>query len=304
MDSRDFGLEITSAIGGIDYLHYGYWDPKRKPQIGELFKAQEKYTDVLLKLLDKRAAGISKKRGKAIKNPRTNIRILDIGCGSGKILSQLLEKGYQADGLVPSDCLYKASCDNVNKVAQSKNKVAAKHAKNCKVYKCYFECFCDKSPKHKYDILLFSESFQYIKYKILYANLHKIMNADGEVVIADFFAISKKKVPGNFGGGHLLEKFYAETQQAGIKIISDKDITKNIAPNVDLLDDILMNRLLPASQILDEFIKTRINFLYSLLKFFLRKKLKKIEFKYFTGQRTAKQFSKYKSYRMLVLGNK
>lgn len=300
MDSRDFGLEMASALGGIDYLHYGYWDPKKKPTLGGLFKAQNKYTAVLLQLLDKRAMKIRKNRSKG-KNTATTIRILDVGCGSGKILKSLLEKGYQVDGIVPSDCLYKASCDNLSQVKKSKNKTHAKNAKKSKIYKCYLEEFYTKMSKQKYDILLFSESFQYIKYKRFYTKINQLLNDDGEIVISDFFAVTKRQGPAALGGGHLLHKFYAETNNSGIKIISDQDITKYIAPNLDLLHDVLMNRLLPASHILDEFLTARISFLYPVLKFFLRKNLTKIKYKYFSGKRTATEFAKFKSYRMLVL---
>ncbi|MBE8181970.1 MAG: methyltransferase domain-containing protein, partial [Candidatus Portiera sp.] len=295
------------ALGGIDYLHYGYWDIKTKPTIGGLFKAQDKHTKELLNLLDKRAAAIKKNRSKKNKSKTVKtktLRILDIGCGSGKILSELLEKGYQADGMVPSDCLYEASCDNVNEIKLSKNKTHAENAKNCKVYKCYLEDFYTNTPKVKYDILLFSESFQYIKYKLLYENIDKLLDDNGEIIISDFFAKEKSQGAANFGGGHLLNKFYADTKNSGIKIISDKDITKYMAPNLDLLHDILMDKLLPSSRLLDEFLKTRGRFIYSVLKFLGRKSLKKINYKYFSGQRTAKEFSKSKSYRMLVLSNK
>ncbi|MBE8181971.1 MAG: methyltransferase domain-containing protein [Candidatus Portiera sp.] len=304
MDSRDFGLELAQVLGVSNYLHFGYWDPTKKATLGGLFKAQEKHTEVLLKFLNKRAAQIEAIQKKSKITKQKPLRILDIGCGSGKILGKLLECGYQVDGIIPSDHLYEATCDNVNRIKLSKNKTHAKNARESKVYKCYLDDFYAKAPKSKYDILLFCESFQYINYKLLYENINNLLKENGEIIISDYFTIPQSDGAASFSGGHRLDKFYAYTKSSQLNIANDQDISKYMAPSMDLINDILMNKLLPSSNILDEFLKSRGIFIYSALKFLGRKSLKKIEKRYFSGTITAEVFNKSKSYRMLVLKTK
>lgn len=146
MDSKDFGLEFAGALTGADHLHYGYWDQGLEPKVTNLLKAQDKYTSILIDLINKRAHSMGKK----------SLKILDVGCGS--------------------------------------------------------------------------------------------------------------------------------------------------IPNLALLDEILMRRILPSIHILDEFLRFRSRFIYSIIRFALKKPIKRIKHKYFSGLRTPANFKKFKNYRILVLG--
>ena len=278
----------------MEHLHYGWWDKGVKPSIGNFVDAQNKYTKVILDLIDKRA---SKFKNKPIK-------VLDIGCGSGVTLAKLLEKGYAVDGIVPTDHLYKASNEKLDELRAGTNKKTKQNAMKSKIYKCYFEDFLHLNRKPDYDILLFSESFQYIDIHYLYRNINKLLNPQGEVIIADFFSLKRGKAPGEFGGGHFLKDFYQLTDRSEARILVDKDISNRIAPNLDLLDDVLMGRMLPAIKLMDSFFHYRSRFIYPILKFFVRKPSKRLNHKYFSGLRTAANFKKYKSYRLIVLGLK
>ena len=301
MDSRDFGLEIAQVVGVVNYLHFGYWDPNKKPTLGGLFAAQEKHTTELLKFVDKQAKQIQANRSKSKAAQKKTLRILDIGCGSGKILKHLLEKGYQVDGVIPSDNLYAACLENVEVVKSSKNKTHAANAKLTKIYKCYLEDFYAKAPKEKYDILLFCESFQYINYPLFYEKVSGMLNDHGQVVISDYFSLPKKNRSVSFVGGHKLSKFYEFTKESQLKITKDKDISKHMAPNLAIVDDLLMDKILPSTHLIDEFLKSRSKIIYSVVKFLCRKSLAKIKSRYFSGTMTPEIFNKSKSYRMIVM---
>ena len=93
MGSRELGLVLTQQILGVDDLHYGLWDDELELKLANLGIAQQRYTDNLIA---------------AMPSPQPGpIKVLDIGCGTGHVLGQLLARGYQADGLVPAPSLAK-----------------------------------------------------------------------------------------------------------------------------------------------------------------------------------------------------
>ena len=305
MDSKDFGLEFMHTVTGLEHLHYGFWDKKTKPALMKFPAAQEKYTNMLLDLIRKRGQKMKGKMGEQmkgkVKSPSKSqpLRILDVGCGSGTTLCRLLEQGYKVDGIVPSDYLYAAAKEKLKATLKLNKK--AKHAKESKIFKCIFEEILQQKPLRKYDIVLFSESFQYIKFNDSYSILRQLLNPAGEIIIADFFRISQAKDPSSFGGGHFLPNFYNRTKDERFRIISDKDITANMLPNIELLDSMLMHRGLPALQLLNSFLLFRHNIIYKMVKFLFRRIFARIKHKYFSGNRNAKNFAKYKSYRIMVL---
>ena len=68
-----------------------------------------------------------------------------------------------------------------------------------------------------------------------------------------------------------------------------------------MLDDWLMQRLLPASQSIDTYLTGRYPWSTRLLKWLARRKLARLRYKYLSGNRSQEMFEKYKSYRLLVL---
>jgi len=87
----------------------------------------------------------------------------------------------------------------------------------------------------------------------------------------------------------------------GLSIVKDQDITSNMSPSIELLDKLLNERGAPALQTLNQFLQARNPLTYGLAKFVFRTQLKKLQQKYFAGNRTKKSFEKYKCYRLFVL---
>ena len=67
-----------------------------------------------------------------------------------------------------------------------------------------------------------------------------------------------------------------------------------------LVNEVLVERLLPFSDTFDKFMMTRNKRVYRLIKWLLRKRIAKMSFKY-SNKRNEENFIKYKTYRLIVL---
>lgn len=286
MDSRELGLVLTEILLDAKDLHYGLWDDDLPLTIGNARIAQQRYTDKLLAALP------------AIKDDATPVHILDVGCGAGHMMTQMLEKGYYADGVSPADGL----------TQRVKERIASYPVERTRVFECRFEKFPEDQCRNQYDAVMFSESFQYIKLNQVFIKLQQLVKPGGIVIISDFF---KTPADGDGGpgdqsmrGGHHLTQFYDVLRQQPFKIEMDQDITRQVSPNLELVNDLLMNKIKPAGSVLGQYLSGRYPkavALIKLLKPFYRKTQDKIHFKYFSGNRSKAVFERYKSYRFIIL---
>jgi SAM-dependent methyltransferase len=211
--------------------------------------------------------------------------ILDVGCGAGKNANLLLTKGYQVDCVSPS-------------------KKLTSHARallgdRVTIFQDRFENLnCDR----RYDLLLFSESFQYIKLDRSLLLARNLLNKPGYVLISDFF---KTDAPGksSLRGGHPLSELYRHIDNNNFKIEKDIDITKQTAPNLTVVDDMLTQAALPVWNSIMAYLKSSYPLISSVLMWKYKRKIDKINEKYFSGTRNAANFEKFKSYRVLLLRN-
>ena len=102
----------------------------------------------------------------------------------------------------------------------------------------------------QYDVVLFSESFQYIKPADSLPLVQQLLKPGGMLLICDFFktAAHGDGGPGDksFGGGHPQRDFLETMSRFPFRLMKDEDITKRVSPNLQLLNDWLMNRAKPA----------------------------------------------------------
>ncbi len=280
MGSRELGLVLGQQILGVEDLHYGLWDADLELKLSNLDKAQQRYTDFLISALPPSEPG--------------PVRVLDIGCGTGHVLGQLLGRGYLADGLVPSASL-----------AKLVRKHQAEHpGKESHFFECRFEDFPFAEHAHKYDVALFSESFQYISMEVSFELLQRILKPGGHLVICDFFKTEHHgdggPGDGSFGGGHPMAEFYRKVKTTPFELIRDEDITKRVSPNLQLVNDLLLYKIKPVGLTLDKYLSDNYPKLTWLAKKLLRKKLDKMNYKYFAGNRSKETFERYKTYHLLV----
>ena len=268
-DTKEAGLEIGLRFFNFflksEYLHYGYFTPEMEIDISNFARAQRNYTEMLISLI-----------------PDNVKTILDVGCGSGKTAQMLLDKGYTVDCVSPGTLL-------------------TEHVRNLigdriELFNCNFE---DLNTSKRYDLILFSESFQYIPISESIKGAMMLSNPKGYILIADFF---KKDVEGKspIGGGHNLAVWQAEMKKAEVEVIKSMDITEKTSPTFDIVNRLYNEVLFPMWNLIFMFLENRLPLLLKLLKWKFKKKIEKIEKKHFTGQRNAANFIKYKKYILTV----
>lgn len=197
----DSGLKFIHWLTGAENMHYGLWDDL-EVCAANLRAAQEAYTSKLFSYL-----------------PEGKLKILDIGGGAGETAKKLIALGHEVDIVVPSSLLANRCRTN---------------ALGSRVFQSKFEEF---EPDTKYDLCLFSESFQYVPLTKGLSGALACLKEDGEILIADCFRSPAFKGTGKggvTGGGHLIGPFRKELASQPVKVIAEEDITSSVAPSIDL----------------------------------------------------------------------
>ena len=283
MHTRELGLLLAHQLLSVDDLHYGLWEADLPVTLTNLRVAQQRYTDLLLERIGRQTAGISA------------ARILDVGCGTGHMVQRLRERGFRVDAVNPSAALNEIVRERLQAIGDD----------STVLLETAFESIPDHWMANQYDLILFSESFQYIPIAEMFGRLSGLLAAGGQVVICDFF----KTVPcgpngagdPGIGGGHDLEDFYRRARQAGFAIELDEDLTARVSPSIALLDDWMRNRFAPATATVNTWLLGQYPFTTRLLKWLLYRKLARIQTKYMSGNRSQAMFERTKSYRLFVL---
>lgn len=281
--SRELALVLAQQLLAIEDLHYGLWDADLPLQLGNMAQAQQRYSELLLGHID------------TLLGAHPAPRLLDVGCGTGHLLEQLLERGYHADAVNPSAALNR----------QVRARLARYPDRPATLYESDFQSLPLSELRARYDVLLFSESFQYIPLATLFSHSAELLRPGGQLLVCDFF---KTDAHGDgaigdhsFSGGHLLASLYEHLQAVPFTLQYDEDLTARISPNIALLDEWLTQRLLPASQTINDYLSGRYPLRTRLLKWLARHKLARLRYKYLSGHRSQAMFEKYKSYRLLIL---
>lgn len=266
--SREIGLEIGHLLGKglfkLDHLHYGLWKKGLEPEILNLHIAQEEYCKFIISHIPAEAKSI-----------------LDVGCGAGAFSKRLVDLGYKVDCVCPTEYQNKL--------------VEERLGKSSEVFKCKFE---EVQTDKKYDMIMFCESFQYIKLDQVIDIASSLLNPAGYMLICDFF--KKQTDIGSLKGGHKLDKFMDIISQSPFRIIEDIDITAETAPNMDILDRATKEVMIPVLNAGERFLHSRNPIILKLIKWKYRKKLAKAEDKYLKGKRTGRDFMEYKTYRFFL----
>lgn len=278
--SREVGLVLLQQLLRLDELHYGLWDEGLAPTLANLPLAQRRYTELLLAALRELAP-----------SPR---RVLDVGCGAGAFLVELRALGHDAEGVSPAPELTRLA----------RERLARAGVGAVRLFECRFEDFPSAERARYYDVLVFSESFQYLALPAALRRAEEILRPVGHLLICDFFRSAahgdEGPADGTFSGGHPIAAFYEAMARSRFTITRDEDLTARVAPTLAIADDILMRRLLPASETLVRHLAERRPWLYRALRLVGRRKLDKLRRKYFSGHRTPETFARYKTYRLIT----
>ena len=273
----DIALKVSSFITGKEHLHYGLWE-KLDVTLENLGKAQEAYTNLLFKYLPK-------------KEPQKKLEILDIGGGAGENAKKLIERGHRVTIIVPSKILAEHAKINTNKKAE-----------------ILITTFEDYIPKYNsFDLCLFAESFQYIPIKTALKKASILLKNNGEILIADCFRSDKKQIGiiRQPGGGASLKSMEKELEIQKFKILVRKEITKLVAPSVELEQKFYntlgfsINRIVTSLNVNRPITLKFLKIIYKI--FFSKRRRKRLEKRLFENTRTADSFIKYNHYMIYKL---
>ncbi len=269
MESKEFGLLFVQKMLDLEHLHYGLHRKGEKLNLDNFKDTQQKYSNFLISHIEKAI----KKNKKA--------SILDVGCGFGSNLKILKNKKYNVQGLVPS-------------------KAMAEHARKVSGAKVYCDMFENFDTKNKYDLVFFSESYQYINIDESFKILEKILKKDGKIVICDFFVRDNSKGLSKIGGGHKMGLFYEKLKNTNYEIHTEIDITENIISNIDFMNEVINDRVISSAKLLDEYMTTKQPFCYKIFKFAFKNRINKIAYKS-DKARNSKNFGEDKVYKLIIL---
>lgn len=269
-DSKDYGLELGLIFSRYfldsDYLHYGLWQEGMAPTLHNLGEAQQRYTDALIRAIP---AGVE--------------RILDVGCGSGAIAEALLGHGYRVDCVSPSEPLTREA--------------RAKLGERSRVFHDRFEALDVDS---RYDLILFSESFQYIPIRYSLKQAARLLDEAGYVLICDVF--KRDGVPrGPLGGAYRYHRLTDAYRSEAMELIRDEDITAETAPTYDVFDDFAQRFLKPTATVAARAGRRRLPWISRIVGRLFAKRLADLERKYLSGERNGATFMKYRTYRRILL---
>ena len=273
VSSQKIGLDIGLVIGrffmGSEDLHYGYWPNGKDASVQNFAHAQDSHSELIMNQI-----------------PENINYILDVGGGSGNLALKLLNNGYSVDCVIPSAFL----------AEQAKTKLG----NNSVIHICSFE----QMPSTKtYDLIIFSESFQYVKMKESLQKIEKMTSPNGHLLICDFFRRDlPEKSP--IGGGHSWQDFKDTISTLPLQQVTDLDISVETAPTIDLLDQFCQDVLMPISEMSGSYLQYNYPYLTALLNWKLKKRIEKIRRTYLSGELNGESFKKFKTYRLLLYKRK
>jgi MPBQ/MSBQ methyltransferase len=97
--------------------------------------------------------------------------------------------------------------------------------------------FEDVALSGPFDLVLFSESFQYIAYALALDRAAGLLAPQGTILIADCFrsdAFRRDAILATVGGGHSLSAVRAHVASMPVEVTYEEEITAAVAPSIDL----------------------------------------------------------------------
>ena len=268
-DSKVVGLDVGLLIGKFfmktEDLHYGYWPLEKTATAQNFAEAQQRHSQLIINHI-----------------PEGVENILDVGSGSGNLAKKLISLGYHVDCVIPSEFLAE--------------RVKEKLDENSTIHICKFEAV---ETNVTYDLILFSESFQYIPMDKSIPKIQKLLSPNGHLLICDVF---HKNVPGKspMRGGHRWDYFEKIIEESNLKLTCELDITEQTAPTYDFLNQLLTDVAEPISEMTGGYLNYKYPKLTKLIKWNFQKKLNRINHVWFSGKLTGENFIKFKSYKLLI----
>jgi 2-polyprenyl-3-methyl-5-hydroxy-6-metoxy-1,4-benzoquinol methylase len=271
-EDLDLFARIFKVFADTPWLHYGLWLPGETPSMPKLREAQERYVDKLVARL-----------------PPAPASVLDIGGGTGAMAGRLHSLGYEVEMLTPSEVQADLARQALGDTVQ--------------VHLTRLEEF---STDRRFDVCLFSESFQYMPMAVSLPRARAMLKPGGRVVIADCFRSDAYKGGRQVGGGHRFADLAPAAAAAGFRIAADEDVTAMAAGTILLDQRVYREVIAPIAGDLGQAIRARSGTLYWLIgsgyRLFVRRaERQRIADRLKAEHRTPGRFMEMNTYRFLVL---
>ncbi len=212
----DYSLRLYRDVFDLDHLHFGLWEPGDPLDLEHLKAAQERYAE---RLLDSIPDGA-----------RT---VLDVGCGTGSTSERLLGRGYEVDSLSP--------CEHQESL------VRERLGERVGFHRSTFEGLCTD---RRYDLVLMSESSQYVPRRELFKKALEVLAPGGHLLVADYYRLGRTRT---YRAAHRLEPFLALAAEDDFEVVSSDDITDGTAPTMLFARQIYERYALPIAEIAGEY---------------------------------------------------
>lgn len=231
-------LRLYHEVLGLEHLHYGLWNGEGFTLEG-LKTAQERFSRHLCSWV-----------------PEDVHSVLDVGCGIGSTAAMLRRTGYEVEGLSP---------DPYHREAFLRRVDAPFHLSR----------FQEFEPPHRYDLVLMSESAQYIWLDRLFPAVRRSAAPGGFLLVADYFTVD-----GCEGllakSGHPLDAFLDEARREGFSLERQEDITDRTAPTLDLARRWIDAYLEPCVSVASQALRNRHPHLTRMANWLFRRRFEKL----------------------------
>lgn len=191
-------LKLYLDLSKTNYLHFGLWKKGDKLTLENAQAAQERYADNLVRFIPK---GVK--------------TILDVGCGVGGNAIKLANLGYKVTGICPDP--YQEQLFRKITKGKAKFKLST------------LEAF---TSDELFDLILMSESVQYVPFKDAYKKISRLLKKNGYLLISDYFKKESARHTPNIPS-EPLKDYLKVMNNAGFKVIRKMDITEGILPTLD-----------------------------------------------------------------------
>lgn len=236
---NDRALRFYNEVLGLEHLHYGIWQEGDELTLANLKKAQKNYEDLFIENI-----------------PEGVKTTLEAGCGTGVMWERMLSLGLDAEALSP----------DVNQMNMLTKKFKAPF------HFCRFEDF---EPEKRYDMVLMSESAQYVPLDQLFDNVSSTLRPMGYWMLCDYF--TRDNVSGVLGkSGHNYNEFLQRAKDKGFELIKERDITLESSRTLDLAMN-LVGRAKIGFDILTEKFRKDHSLISGIVHRLLRKKIRKMD---------------------------
>ncbi|MFT7462551.1 MAG: SAM-dependent methyltransferase [Pseudohongiellaceae bacterium] len=269
-DSRQFGLEFGQILGrhflGTEDLHFGLWPADLPVCWGNVSAAQAHHSQMILDHI-----------------PEGVRSILDVGGGAGHFARKLRDCGYAVDMVSPSAHLR----TRARELLGPESTVIVSRLEELQT-------------DQRYDLVLFSESFQYIPVAQALSCAEGLLADEGKLLILDDF---RRKVPGRppVGGGHRWEQWELGLANSPFEMLHEVGVTALAAPMCQLFGELMDEVGVPLRDLVVDYGTTQRPFVAKILGWLFRRKIDKVNRRHFSGRINRDAFIEQIIYKLMLL---